>query len=76
LIADGDISGARLMLERALADGSDRAAFQLAETYDPRMLLEWNVVGLTANTARARELYGIAADRGVTAAKERLVGLD
>jgi hypothetical protein len=76
LIADGDISGARLMLERALADGSDRAAFQLAETYDPRMLLEWRVVGLLANSTRARELYGIAADRGVTAARERLVGLD
>jgi hypothetical protein len=76
LIAEGDISGARLMLERAFAEGSDRAAFQLAETYDPRMLLEWRVVGLSANAARARELYGIAADRGVTAAKERLVGLD
>jgi hypothetical protein len=40
------------------------------------MLLEWKVFGLAANTARARELYGIAADRGVSAAKERLVGLE
>lgn len=76
LISQGDVSGARLILERALNEGSETAAFRLAETYDPRELSLMKVIGISANPIRARELYRLAADHGISGAKERLAGLE
>jgi hypothetical protein len=75
LVQNRDISSARLILEKALSGGSPEAAFQLAETYDPQMLSAWNVRGINGDANRAKELYAKASQGGVTAARERLNGL-
>ena len=46
LIKTGDISAARLLLERAMRSGSPQATFQLAETYDPQVLARWGTFGI------------------------------
>jgi hypothetical protein len=70
LIRPGDVSGARLLLERALETGSAEAAFYLAQTYDPRILDSWNVQGISADAEKARALYQRAHEGGLTKAKE------
>jgi hypothetical protein len=75
LVQNRDISSARLILEKALSGGSPEAAFQLAETYDPQMLSAWSVRGINGDAKRAKELYAKASQGGVTAARERLNGL-
>ena len=69
LIRLGDISGARLVLERAADRGEPRATFLLAQTCDPRMLRAWNVQGLRPDPERARALYAKAAQEGLREAK-------
>src|SRR5215204_3550472 len=72
LLKDGDISGARLILERALQAGSSRAAFQLAETYDPRQLSRWHAFGVRGDWDRAQALYLRAQRGGIKEANERI----
>jgi hypothetical protein len=60
LIRMGDISGARLILERVIARGDLRAAFFLAQTYDPDVLRTWSVRGMQPDQQRARALYAMA----------------
>ena len=57
LIALADVNGARLLLERSLALGDERAAFPLAQTYDPRVLSERGLRGVQGDAAKARTLY-------------------
>ena len=71
LIRRGDISGARLLLERAQARNAADATFLLAQTWDPAMLRRWNVRGLRADPDLARSLYAKAA--GQTPTDERLL---
>lgn len=61
LIRLGDISGARLLLERAQARNASNATFLLAQTWDVEMLRRWNVRGLRADPDLARSLYAKAA---------------
>jgi hypothetical protein len=75
LIGQGDIMGARLVLERAIEAGSARAAFALARTYDPLMLSSWNTYGIRGDLARARDLYARAYAGGIAEAKERMEAL-
>jgi TPR repeat protein len=75
LLNRGDIAGARLMLEHLLPGGSAAVAFRLAETYDPRRLSAWRVVGMRGDPKRARELYERALAGGMNQAQERLAGL-
>lgn len=70
LIRPGDVSGARLLLERALETGSPEAAFYLAQTYDPRVLHSWNVQGILPDREKARELYNRAQGAGLSRAKD------
>ena len=72
LLKLGDISGARLVLERALGTGSAIAAFKLAETYDPRQLTRWRAHGMRGDWVRAQALYERARSGGVVEAEERL----
>lgn len=75
LIENGDISAARLLLQRA-ASGEDAAAlFALAETYDPVVLQRWRVRGVQPDAERARTLYRQALQRGAPQARERLDAL-
>ena len=57
LIALADVNGGRLLLERSLSLGDERAAFPLAQTYDPRVLAERGVRGVQGDAAKARTLY-------------------
>jgi hypothetical protein len=70
LIRPGDVSGARLLLERALESDSAEAAFYLAQTYDPRILDSWNVQGILPDVEKARALYQRAHEAGLSKAKE------
>ena len=76
LLGQGQIISARLWLELGVRDGSARAAYRLAETYDPRVLRQWGVVGVAGDRARARDLYAKAHAGGFEPARERLAGLD
>jgi TPR repeat protein len=67
-----DVTAARQFLIRAEQGGSARAAYQLAETFDPAMLDSWNIRGVKPDVPRARILYGRALDGGVAEARARL----
>ncbi len=75
LLEQGDISAARLFLERAAEGGSARAQFRLAETSDPRALQRWGARGIKGSPEKARELYRKAQASGETEAAARLSGL-
>src|SRR5690606_12272062 len=52
LFRSGDVSGARLLLERSMETGNPRAAFLLAETFDPHVLSRIGVVGIRGDVER------------------------
>jgi hypothetical protein len=68
----GDIAGARLLLEHAIAAGDTTAIYALAETYDPRVLAKLHVRGMTGDADRARVLYQQALAKGVAQAQAKL----
>jgi predicted nucleic acid-binding Zn-ribbon protein len=75
LLNKGDVSSARLLLERALTSGHARAAFLLAETFDPNVLSKLGTMGLKGDAAKAREFYTQAQTLGMAQARERLEAL-
>jgi hypothetical protein len=74
-IHTGDIAGARLVLEHAVAAGDTTAIYALAETYDPRVLAQLHVRGMTGDSDKARALYEQALAKGVAKAQEKLAPL-
>ena len=60
LLQNRDISGARLVLEKAVSLGSAKAASQLAETFDPSILDRWQVRGITGDPSKSQELHKLA----------------
>jgi hypothetical protein len=75
LFKKGDVSGARLLLEHSVKSGNARAAFLLAETYDPHVLAKLGVMGIRGDAGRARELYAQAQAMGMPQASERMQAL-
>jgi hypothetical protein len=75
LLAQGNISAARAVLERAADAGSARASFTLAETYDPLILPKLKAYGTRGDATKARELYARAEAGGVKEAKARFEAL-
>ena len=73
LLSQGDIGGARVVLERAAETGNARALFALAETFDPVVLSAWGTLGTRGDAARARELYAKALAGGIQEAQSRLM---
>jgi hypothetical protein len=67
-----DVIAARQFLQRAEQGGHARAAFMLAETFDPAILNALGVRGVRPDPARARALYEQAQAGGVTEAAARL----
>jgi hypothetical protein len=67
-----DISGARRTYEALAAQGSQRGALGLAETYDAMFLARHNVIGLKPDLRLARQWYEKAASLGSSEAAERL----
>jgi hypothetical protein len=76
LLAIGDISGARLFLERAASRDSAAAAMALAETYDPGRLAGLGVIGLPADPAAALSWYRRALGLGAPEAADRIATLE
>jgi hypothetical protein len=72
LITQGDLAGARMVLQRAAEAGSAPAVFVLAETYDSSVLSAWFTFGTPGDNARAQQLYAEAFAAGIQEAKARL----
>jgi hypothetical protein len=75
LLAVGDISSARLLLERAAEAPDASAALLLARTYDPQMLGTSDVRSIVPEPAKARAWYQKAAQLGSADAQRRLAQL-
>jgi hypothetical protein len=65
LLKTRDIASARLLLERAARSGDGRANYLLAQSYDPAVLAQWQVVGgVSGDEAKARAYYAAARASG------------
>jgi TPR repeat protein len=64
LLADGDISSARIYFRRAADGGSADAALSLGQTYDPLVLKQLEVVGMPHDIEQSRHWYNVAKDLG------------
>lgn len=72
LLAAGDISPARLLLERAADALEPGAALMLAQTYDPAVLGAQDMRNINTDPALARTWYQRAAQLGSADAQRRL----
>lgn len=75
LFENGDLAGARLLLGRAAEAGDPVAAMAMAATYDPAVLKDLDVRGLTADVGKARFWYEKAREYGSKEAPRRLESL-
>jgi hypothetical protein len=76
MLAVGDISSARLLLERAAEAPDANAALMLAQTYDPQVLGTSDVRSVAPELAKARAWYQKAALLGSADAQQRLAQLE
>ena len=76
LITDGQIAGARALLERAARVNDAAALFALAQTFDLQALQRWKTVGIVGDAFHAKDLYRRAADAGSVEAKQRLAEME
>ena len=74
-LRDGDVYGARLILEHSIEGGDVQALVTLAETYDPKVLARMNARNVKPDPTRARDLYAQALEKGVAGAKAKLEAL-
>jgi hypothetical protein len=72
LLAIGDITSARLLLERAADAQEAEAALMLAGTYDPQVLGSQDLRSVTPDPEAARVWYQKAAQLGSADARRRL----
>ena len=73
LMANGDISAARLMYQSLAEEGEAMAAIALAETYDPLVLRKSKIAGgITPDVALAQSWYEKAKALGSAVALERI----
>jgi tetratricopeptide (TPR) repeat protein len=72
LLALGDLSSARLLYERAAAEGDARAAVNAGRTLDPLFLSEIGARGIHADPEAAAAWYRRAIELGDQSAAERL----
>jgi TPR repeat protein len=70
--AAGDFASARLVFQRAAETGNAKAAFMLAGTYDPAVLVLNRAMGVTPDIAKARLWYEKAKNLGSPEAARRL----
>jgi hypothetical protein len=75
LLRQGDIGAARAILNRLVREKNAKAAYILAQSYDPQVLRQSKVVGLRGDVPMARNLYEQALRGGVTEAKAALDAL-
>jgi len=71
MLKNGDLTAARLILER-VAEGEDaRAAYLLARTYDPAVMQKLGIIGISPDAEKARRLYEQARMWGSSEAGQR-----
>jgi TPR repeat protein len=75
-IQSGDLVSARLLLKRAAEGGSADAALRLGETFDPKFLNSLGALGISPDSAMARQWYEKAAALGSAGAAQRLAHLN
>jgi len=75
LFENGDIAGARLLLQRAAEAGDQTAAMAMAATYDPGVMQNLGVRGVEADVEKARYWYRKASEYGSREAPKRLESL-
>jgi hypothetical protein len=75
LFENGDIAGARLLLQRAAEGGNQDAAMAVAATYDPGVMQNLGVRGVEADVEKARYWYEKARQFGSKEAPKRLESL-
>jgi hypothetical protein len=75
MLENGDIAGARLLLQRAAEAGDQTAAMALAASFDPVVMRDLGVRGVEANVEKARYWYGKASQFGSKEAPKRLESL-
>jgi hypothetical protein len=71
-LKDGDIAASRLVLRLAADSGNAQAAQLLGDTFNPVVLAELGVFGLTGDPATARAWYQKAVEFGSTEATRRI----
>jgi hypothetical protein len=72
LLAEGDIAGARLLLQNLAERGQGEAAYELARTFDRDMLAALGASSIDGDLDRARRWYALASQKGSEKAAERL----
>ena len=72
MLANRDISGARLLYARMAAAGDTSAATAMGKTYAPSFLADIGALGLQPDTAQARAWYEKARASGDKEAETRL----
>jgi hypothetical protein len=72
MLKSGDFEAARLIYVELAAHGSGRAAFLLAQSYDPEVLQAHFLVGMKPDSAKARQWYFRAAELGDREAQRHL----
>jgi hypothetical protein len=75
MLENGDIAGARLLLQRAAEAGDQTAAMALAASFDPVVMKDLGVRGVEADVEKARYWYGKASQFGSKEAPKRLESL-
>jgi hypothetical protein len=68
LLKSGDVASARLLFQRLANAGMADAALILAATYDPRYLVQHNLIGVAGDETKARGWYQRASELGSTEA--------
>jgi hypothetical protein len=64
LLKNGDVASAQLAFRRLAEAGKAEAALALATTYDPRYLVQHNLVGIVGDEEKARAWYRRARELG------------
>ncbi len=75
LLQASDVAAARLVFEHLAMRGSSKAAFAMAQTFDPAFLNTLFVKGLKGDVEQARSWYRKAAEMGNEEARGRLSAL-
>lgn len=69
---NGSLQAARMLLERAAAQGAGAAAMMLAASYDPQFASHYSEDQSGGDPVRAKQWYQRASELGVSAAASRL----
>lgn len=76
LLRQGDVGSARAILNRLVRENNARAAFILAQSYDPKLQSQARIIGMRPDADLARQLYAQALRGGVSEAQPAMAALE